>query len=191
MDHEKELLRRAAQGDASAFSELLGAHEQKMYAVCYRMCSNEYDAQDCLQEAMLRAYKALPRFKGESAFATWLYRIAMNTCLDALRRKKSQASTSLDSLLSEGWSPQSNSESPDEHVIRSERNRVLHAAIAELPEEMRAAIVLRDVHEMSYDEIAEILNVNIGTVKSRISRGREKLREKIMTNAELFDKRRV
>ncbi len=191
MDREKELLKRAAQGDTSAFNDLLSAHEQKMYAVCFRMCSNEYDAQDCLQEAMLRAYKALPKFKGESAFSTWLYRIAMNTCLDALRRRKAQANTSLDSLLSEGWSPQSDSESPDEHVIRLERSRILQAAIAELPEEMRSAIVLRDIQEMPYDEIAAILNVNIGTVKSRISRGREKLRKIIMTNAELFDKRRV
>ena len=191
MENENELIERASQGDASAFNELLGAHEQQMYAVCYRMFGNQPDAQDGLQEAMLRVFKALPTFKGQSAFSTWLYRITMNACLDELRKRKNRTSTSLDGLISDGWSPKSDMESPDEHVIRTERARVLHAAIQELPEEMRSAIVLRDLRGLAYEEIADMLNVSIGTVKSRISRGREKLREKIMTNAELFDKHRV
>ena len=191
MEDENLLIQHAVQGDSSAFNELLGAHESQMYAICYRMCGNYNDAQDCLQEAMLRVYKALPTFKSQSSFSTWLYRIAMNACLDELRRKKNRPNTSLDALVGEGWSPKSDMETPDEHVIRKERTRVLHAAIQELPEEMRSAIVLRDIQGFSYEEIADMLNVSIGTIKSRISRGREKLREKIMTNAELFGKKRV
>lgn len=191
MENEGQLIQRAAAGDASAFNELLGAHEKQMYVVCYRMCGNYNDAQDCLQEAMLRVFRALPGFKSQSSFSTWLYRITMNACLDELRRRKTRRNASLDGLLEEGWSPKSESEAPDDQVVRSERAKALHAAIAELPEEMRSAIVLRDIRGFSYEEIADMLNMNIGTIKSRISRGREKLREKIMTNAELFDKHRV
>lgn len=115
----------------------------------------------------------------------------MNACLDELRKRKNRPNASLDGLLEEGWSPKAETEAPDEQVIRTERAKALHTAIAELPEEMRSAIVLRDIRGFAYEEIADMLNVNIGTVKSRISRGREKLREKIMTNAELFDKRGV
>ena len=191
MENESQLIQRAAVGDASAFNELLGAHEKQMYVVCYRMCGNYNDAQDCLQEAMLRVFRALPGFKSQSSFSTWLYRITMNACLDELRRRKTRPNASLDGLLEVGWSPKSESEAPDDQVIRSERAKALHAAIAELPEEMRSAIVLRDIRGFAYEEIADMLNVNIGTIKSRISRGREKLREKIMTNAELFDKHGV
>ena len=185
---ENRLIQRAARGDAEAFNVLLGAHERRMYAVALRMCGNAEDAQDCLQEAMLRVFRSIGGFKAQSSFSTWVYRITMNTCLDELRRRKSRPSASLDGLLDAGWSPVDEGESPEGHALRNESRRNLEACIQELPEDMRAALVLRDVHGYAYDEIADALGVNVGTVKSRISRAREKLREKISSRPELFDR---
>lgn len=186
--NEEKLIGRAAKGDASAFNELLGLHEKKMYAVCLRMCVNQEDAQDCLQEAMLRIYRSISGFKGQSSFSTWIYRVTMNTCLDELRKKKNKQTTSLDSLLDTGWSPSDDYDTPEHHAIEGERRKAIRSAISELPEDMRSAVVLRDIEGFSYDEISVILGINVGTIKSRISRGREKLREKIRKRPELFDR---
>ena len=185
--NEQDMLERAARGDAAAFNQLMEQHERRMYAVALRMCGNREDAQDCLQEAMLRVYRAIGGFKGQSSFSTWVYRITMNTCLDELRRKKNRQNTSLDNLRDMGWSPADETNAPEKQAMRSELRRNLNRAIRELPEEMRAAVVLRDIQGFSYDEIARMLEINVGTIKSRISRGREKLREKMKENAELFD----
>ena len=188
---ERKLIERASGGDPAAFNRLMELHERRMYALALRMCSNREDAQDCLQEAMLRVYRAIGGFKGQSSFSTWVYRITMNTCLDELRRKKNKQNTSLDNLLDQGWAPSDGENVPEKQAMISETRRQLSAAIQELPEDMRAAVVLRDVHGLAYDEIADTLNTNVGTIKSRISRGREKLREKLSKNRELFDIRGV
>ena len=188
---EERLVESAIGGDAYAFEQLMGKHEARMYAVALRMCGNREDAQDSLQDAMLRIYKALGSFKGQSSFATWAYRITMNTCLDNLRRKKVRQAQSLDALLDIGWSPADEDASPEQHADNAERRRALSRAIQLLPEDMRSAVVLRDVQGYSYEEIAEILEANVGTVKSRISRGREKLRNVLSAQAELFGRRRV
>ncbi len=185
---EARLIELASQGDAGAFNSLMGMHERRMYAVALRMCGNAEDAQDCLQEAMLRMYRAISGFKGQSSFSTWLYRITMNTCLDELRKRKNRPGTSLDGLVDAGWSPVDAGETPERHALRREVRQALQAMIAELPEDMRAAVVLRDIQGYAYDEIAEMLDTNVGTIKSRISRGRERLREKISGRSELFDK---
>lgn len=184
---ERKLIERASGGDAAAFNRLLEAHERRMYAVALRMCGNREDAQDCLQEAMLRVYRAMGSFKGQSSFSTWVYRITMNTCLDELRKKKNKQATSLDSLLDTGWSPSDDSSAPEKHAVQNEVRKCLHDAIRELPEDMRSAVVLRDIHGLSYEEIAQSLDINVGTIKSRISRGRGKLREKLKGFSELFD----
>jgi len=183
---ESTLIRRASDGDAAAFDALMTMHERRMYAVALRMCGNPEDAQDCLQEAMLRIFRAISGFKAQSSFSTWVYRITMNACLDELRRRKSRPVSSLDGMVEMGWSPADDGESPEEHALRGERGRALMAYIAELPEEMRSAIVLRDIQGHSYEEIAMILDANVGTIKSRISRGREKLRKRIQAAPELF-----
>ena len=184
---EKDLIARAADGDASAFNQLMEMHERRMYAVALRMCANREDAQDCLQEAMLRVFRAIGSFKGQSTFSTWLYRITMNTCLDELRRKKNKQSSSLDNLLDQGWAPTDTGTSPEKHAMMRELRGHLAKSIQELPEDMRAAIVLRDIQGFAYDEIASMLDTNVGTIKSRISRGREKLREILSKKPELFD----
>ena len=184
---EKKLIERASGGDPSAFNRLMAQHENRMYAVALRMCANREDAQDCLQEAMLRVYRAIGSFKGQSTFSTWVYRITMNTCLDELRRKKNRQNTSLDNLVDMGWSPTDGGAGPEKQALMREMREKMHGAIRELPDDMRAAVVLRDIQGFSYDEIAQMLEINAGTIKSRISRGREKLREKLKEYSELFD----
>lgn len=184
---EKKLIERASGGDPSAFNRLMAQHENRMYAVALRMCANREDAQDCLQEAMLRVYRAIGSFKGQSTFSTWVYRITMNTCLDELRRKKNRQNTSLDNLVDMGWSPTDGGAGPEKQALMREMREKMHGAIRELPDDMRAAVVLRDIQGFSYDEIAQMLEINVGTIKSRISRGREKLREKLKEYSELFD----
>lgn len=183
---DDRLVELALDGDSRAFEILMEKHESKMYAVALRMCKNREDAQDCLQDAMLRIYKALPTFKGQSSFSTWAYRITMNTCLDDLRRKKVRQAQSLDQMLDVGWAPVDENNTAERHLENNELKRNLSRAIQSLPEEMRAAVVLRDIQGFSYEEIANVLSTNVGTVKSRISRGREKLREILSRNQELF-----
>ena len=112
----------------------------------------------------------------------------MNTCLDELRRRKNRPNTSLDGLYDAGWAPVDPGQTPEKSAMLGDMRRQLQAYIHELPEDMRAAVVLRDVEGYSYDEIARMLDANVGTIKSRISRGREKLREKIASKPELFDR---
>lgn len=188
---ERELIHRAGRGDAYAFEQLMAAHENKMYAVALRMCGNREDAQDCLQEAMIRVYRAISGFKGQSSFSTWVYRITMNSCLDELRRRKSRTATSLDAMLENGFMPSDESDTPEQSSLRAEQRRAMEKAIANLPEDMRSAIVLRDIQGCSYDEIARVLDTNVGTIKSRISRGREKLRSVLMEQPELFGRHPV
>ena len=185
---ERALIKRASRGDADAFEQLLSGQETRMYAVALRMCGNREDAQDCVQEAMIRVYRALNSFKGQSSFSTWVYRVTMNSCLDELRKRKSRAATSLDAMIDNGFAPSDDEHTPERRALQSEQKRVLEKAIAALPEDMRAAIVLRDIQGCSYDEIATILDTNVGTIKSRISRGREKLRGVLSGKTELFER---
>ncbi|MCQ2436795.1 MAG: sigma-70 family RNA polymerase sigma factor [Clostridia bacterium] len=187
--NEEKLIKRAVRGDSSAFSVLMAAHERQMYGVCLRMFGerNVADAQDGLQEAMIRVWRAIGRFEGKSAFSTWVYRITVNACLDELRRRKSRPATSMDQLVDDGWTPKDTSAGPEQKAIQSEKSRALKQAVNELPEDMRAVIMMRDIDGYSYEEIADVLGINVGTVKSRISRARGKLRQAIMKNRELFD----
>ena len=191
MQGDELLLRRACKGDVQAFEELMQSHESRIYAIALRMMGNREDAQDCAQEAMVRIYRAMGSFKGQSALATWIYRITMNPCLADLRRRKARKVTSLDSLVDNGWSPTDTGDTPEEHGLRVEKQNALNQAIQSLPDDMRAAIILRDVKGYSYDEIASILDANVGTIKSRISRGREKLREILSKQSELFGRTAV
>lgn len=188
---ENKLIERATSGDPAAFNRLMEMHEKRMYAVALRMFGNREDAQDSLQEAMLRVYRSIGGFKGQSSFGTWVYRITMNTCLDEIRRKKNKQSASLDNMLDQGWAPTDEGASPEKRVMQQEMLKSIAQSIQELPEDMRSAIIMRDVHGYSYEEIADTLNVNVGTIKSRISRGREKLREKLSNFSELFGAGRV
>ncbi len=191
MQQEALLLRRAQNGDAHAFDELVGPHEKRVYALCLRMLGDREDALDCAQEAMLRIWRALSSYRRQASFSTWVYRIATNTCLDFLRKKKVRPSVSLDALTDAGFSPADDSARPDLHAEGLAQRQALSEGIASLPPEMRAALVLRDVQGFSYEEVSAILDAPLGTVKSRINRAREKLRSILFQDAELFGQAHV
>ena len=191
MQQDALLLRRAQNGDAQAFDELMTVHEKRIYALCLRMTGNREDALDCAQEAMLRIWRALGSYRKQASFSTWVYRVATNTCLDYLRKKKTRPSVSLDAMEDDGFSPSDASGDPVQQSEAAARKRTLAAGIASLPPDMRAALVLRDVQGFSYEEVSDILDTPLGTVKSRINRAREKLRSILFQNAELFGDARV
>ncbi len=161
--------------------ELLRRHYDRVHAVCRRIAGGTRDADDAAQEAMIRVVRNLDRFDGRSAFGTWVYRIATNTALDELRKRKRRPQ--LRSVGDDDFGEQHQVEPVDQiahRVIDSVADRItIDAALAELPEEFRAAVVLRDVGDLDYAEIAQVLDLPIGTVKSRIARGRRQLIEKL------------
>ncbi len=184
---DEALIQRVLDGDVLAFEELVERYQQKVFNIAYRMSGNHEDALDLSQESFLRAYRALPRFKGQSAFSTWLFRIVNNTCIDALRKRKRQPlvvlSTDSSIETEEGEYqiefPAPESETPEEQALRGELHEQVQLALSRLSEEHRLALVLRDIEGYSYEEIAEMLDINIGTVKSRINRARLAMREEI------------
>lgn len=186
MQEDALLIRRAQKGDAQAFETLVAPYEKKIYALCLRMLGNREDALDCAQEAMLRIWRAMGTYKKQASFSTWSYRIATNTCLDLLRRKKVRPSISLDGLAEAGYLPADSQTGPEAMAESSARKQALERGIASLPEDLRAAIVLRDIQGFSYEEVAEVLRTPLGTVKSRINRAREKLRKLLYPDGELF-----
>lgn len=189
---ERDLIAMAATGDSQAFERLIAPYEKRLYALCLRICANREDALDCAQEVMLRIWRSIPKYRFQASLSTWCYRIATNTCLDLLRKQKFRPSVSLDALTEDGFAPANETEDKSDPQAYSEadaRKRALEEGIASLPPDMRAALVLRDIQGFSYEEIADILTLPIGTVKSRINRSREKLRQSIMEksgNLELF-----
>ena len=191
MEFDMLNLKRAVRGDERAFEALIEPYADATYRLCLRMMGNEQDAADMAQEAFLRAWRSLSSYKGQSRFSTWLYRVTSNVCLDELRRGKRRKASSLDERIDAGWAPVDDMDTPEHHAMRTEQRRALERAIHELPEDMRSAVVLRDIQGCSYDEIADILGANVGTIKSRISRARARLREILSAQMELFDRTSV
>lgn len=180
-----ELVRGAAKGDEAAFGELVRLHEKKVYNLALRMCGNPEDAADAAQEAFLSAWKGLPAFRGEAGFSTWLYRLTCNASIDLLRRSKHQrGEVSLDGAEA-GLDAADPAPSPQERAERTELRRAVERAMAQLGDSHRQALVLREMQELSYEEIAAVLEVDLGTVKSRISRARGALRKILVKNGNL------
>lgn len=182
---EKDLIRKAKQGDMHAFEELILKHEKIVYNVALRMMNHGEDAKDISQEVFLKAYRSLSNFDERSAFSTWLYRITHNTCIDEMRKRKGKQSYSLEEELeNEEGSMQrqiaDEGDTPEESLLREEQKSEILQALDNLSAEHKAAIILRDVKGLSYEEIAEILELSLGTVKSRISRGRNQLKKEIL-----------
>lgn len=178
---DSQLVSRAQQGDPAAFETLVVRYQDRVYNTCYRMCHNHADALDLTQSAFLRALEALPRFQVQATFFTWIYRIAMNLALSHRRAKRRKPVLSLHSAADGGPVREPAAEptdsDPSKRAWRAELQQQLEAALQRLDDEFRAAVVLRDVEELEYAAIAEILDVAVGTVKSRIHRGRMMLRE--------------
>lgn len=176
MDIDMLNLRRAVRGDERAFETLIGPYLDTTYRLCLRMMGNEQDAADMAQEALVRAWRALGSYKGQSRFSTWLYRVTCNVCLDELRKRKNLRTQSLQELQEEGVELVDPGQTPEMAAERAQTRKELSEAIGKLSQEHRAALVLRDVHGLPYEEIAQILDVNLNTVKSRIGRARAALR---------------
>ena len=170
---ESSLIAAAKGGDASAFETLMGAYEQRVYALCLRMMGNPHDGEDVAQEAMLRIWQRLAQFRGDSAFSTWVYRVTASCCTDALRRRSPQSS--LEALQEEGFDARDDAPTPQERQEARETQRAIAAALSDVPADMRSVFLLRDVHGLSVEDTARALGISGGTVKSRLSRAREKL----------------
>jgi len=169
---ERTLIARSRAGDLEAYDHVVGIYQDRVYQVAYRITGNREDAWDAAQEALLRAYQGLRSFRGDAGFGTWLYRIAVNAALDIVRRRPPRADD-LDPL----WAA---ADDPAAEAARRDVQRRIHQAIAALPPGQRAAIVLRDIQGLSYEEIARIQQVPLGTVRSRLARARETLRGRLV-----------
>lgn len=178
---------RARDGDLDSFNELVRRYQRSVFGLCLRMLSSAAAAEDAAQEAMLSAWRGLGGYRGGS-FQAWILRIAGNQCRDELRRRKRRPSDSLDGLIEEAGDavvPPSADRSPEQQTLDSETGRVIEAALARLPDDQRQAVVLCDVQGLTYDEIAGAMGSSVGTVKSRISRGRARLRDILLAEGEL------
>ena len=185
-----QLAKRAKTGDMQAFEELVLAHEEFVYRIVYRIVGNEQDAWDVSQETFLRVYQNLDRFDGRAAFSTWLYRIAHNAAIDLTRRRKNVRELPLDGMAGEEEEPAIQhvdpAPSPEEEALNQELRQKLAQAVQNLPEDYRWAVILRDWESLSYQEIADQLGLPLGTVKSRVSRGRLWLRNALWEEREPF-----
>ena len=178
MNHEELLLQRAKDGDQAAFGELVTLYEKKVYALTLRMCKHPEDAAEAAQEAFLAAWQGLKFFRGEASFSTWLYRLASNACVDLLRRESRHRTAAGPSLDDEGVYLDVADSAPSPHAIAesNELKQQIEEGLRALSPEHREVLILREIHQLSYDEIAQALSLDSGTVKSRISRGRKQLR---------------
>ena len=186
---ELQVIKEAQKGSVSAFNKLVMTYQGTAYNVAYRVIGNSEAAADACQDAFLKAYKALNQYKGGS-FKSWLMRIVTNTCYDQIRYKSRRPATSLDDLSENpdehNTKLVNGSERPEEQVLRGELGNLLQAGITQLPEDQRIVLVLSDVQGFSYQEIAEIVDQPLGTVKSRLSRGRRRLRDFLREQQELL-----
>lgn len=178
MNHEELLLQRAKDGDQAAFGELVTLYEKKVYALTLRMCKHPEDAAEASQEAFLAAWQGLKFFRGDASFSTWLYRLASNACVDLLRRESRHRTAAGPSLNDEEVYLDVADSAPSPHAIAesNELKQQIEEGLRALSPEHREVLVLREIHQLSYDEIAQTLSLDSGTVKSRISRGRKQLR---------------
>lgn len=183
--NEQELISRSRNGDIESFNVLVERYQGLVFNVSFRMLGNAGDAEDASQETFLAAYRAIPGFRGGS-FKGWILRIAANECHDRLRALKRARNTSLDNLLEQAgdFFQDKDSESPDEYVQRKELGAFLLRGLGCLPEDQRLAVVLCDVQGLTYEEISEVTRSSLGTVKSRLSRGRARLRGYLLQNKE-------
>jgi RNA polymerase sigma-70 factor (ECF subfamily) len=170
--NDNDLIERFKKGDPSAFEAILLRHQDRIYNLCRYMLQDPRNAQDAAQDAFLKAYRALKDFRPESSFYTWLYRIAVTTCLDY--RRKSRREVFRTEPLTEDLP--SAERSPHQLYESRKITESIQIALQKLPVKLRAAIVLREIENLSYEEIADVLHTSVGTVKSRISRAREELR---------------
>ncbi len=185
---ETQFIERLKRGDAAAFDQLVADRSGEIYGLLYRLTESAEEARDLTQETFLRAFQNIGRFRGDADLRTWIYRIAINQARNRWRwwrRRRRDATISLDSLEGQNGRPLTatlravNTADPEQEALARERERRLRSALHSLGSSYREAVILRDIEGFSYEEIAETLEISVGTVKSRISRGREELRRKL------------
>lgn len=182
---KKQLLSRAKNGDMAAFEQLILEHEKIVYNVALRMMNHREDADDIAQEVFIKAFRSIGNFDERATFSTWIYRITVNTCIDEMRKRKGKQNFSLDSEIEdeEGSFKQQiadKGETPEESLLRQEGQSEIVEALRTLSEDHKMVVILRDVQGLSYDEVAEATGTSLGTVKSRLSRGRNQLKAEIL-----------
>lgn len=191
-DEEQRLIAAARQGEIEAFNQLVQLYQTRVYNLCYRMLGDGDAAADAAQDTFISAFRNLRGFRG-GVFRSWILRIATNTCYDVLRARKRRPATSLDAAFAGDDEQRSfdlpdSGETPDEFVLRRELGATIQQGLAALPADQRVVVILCDVQGLAYDEIAQITGTNLGTVKSRLSRGRSRLRD-ILKAGELLPAR--
>lgn len=184
---EHECIARSQGGDVEAFNQLVEQYQRLVYNLALRMMGNAETAEDATQDAFLSAYRAIGKFKGGS-FKAWILRIAANSCHDKMRMARRARVVSLDDLLQESgdFMPDNNIESPEDYALRRELGRFLNEGLTHLPEDQRLVIILCDIQGLSYEEICQATGSSLGTVKSRLNRGRARLRDFLLRNRELL-----
>jgi RNA polymerase sigma-70 factor (ECF subfamily) len=186
---EAQFIERLKRGDAAAFEILVKERSGEIYGLLYRLTENGEEARDLTQETFLRAFQSIVHFRGESDLRTWIYRIAINQARNRWRwwrRRRRDVTVSLDATDANGGRPTlvatlkcDTAQSPEQNTLAHEREQVLHKALSGLRRVYREAVVLRDIEGLTYEEIATALDISVGTVKSRLARGRQELRRKL------------
>jgi len=185
---DEELVARSQGGDIESFNQLIIRWERPIYALAYRVIGREEDARDVCQDTFLRAYRALPGFKGQAKFSSWLYRIALNLCRDWIRRQRrapvSQMPEDVDAIeLAADTGP---TESIEDLVARRELSAIVEQAMTQLSEEQRTAIILKEYHGMTFQEIADLQGCPLSTVKTRLYQGLAQLRRHLEQNGQML-----
>ncbi len=187
---EKEIIRLCKEGDRDAFNELFEKYENRVINIAYGMLSDRDDACDAAQEVFIKVYRNISLFRENSLLSTWIYRITSNVCNDILRKRQRSANTiSINAALDDDGRTKELPDSaplPEEFAEHNEAQRAVRKAISELSDEYREIITLCDIEDMSYDDIANVLNCPVGTVKSRLNRARKSLRKILSDSRELF-----
>jgi len=184
---DEELVARSQRGDVDSFNQLILRWERPIYALAYRVIGREEEARDVCQEAFLRAFRALPGFKGQAKFSSWLYRITLNLCRDWLRRQRRAPVSQMpeDTDVLEMAAARGPVESIEDLVARRELSAVVEEAMALLPDEQRTAIILKEYHGMTFQEIADLQGCPLSTVKTRLYQGLSVLRRQLERNGQL------
>jgi RNA polymerase sigma-70 factor (ECF subfamily) len=184
-ESDHQLIEATKQGDEAAFAEIVNRYRNPLTNYLFRMLNDYEEAVDLAQETFVRVYFAIERYHTDYAFSTYIYRIATNLAISEIRKKRRRKLLSLTSFFqgeegeTQEFHPPDEKSLPDENLIETERNKTIEKAIATLPDKYRAPIILREIQELSYEEIAQILGLGLGTTKSRISRARALLRDKL------------
>ncbi len=175
---ERELILRCQEKDAAAMGTLVVKYQHWVYNIAYGILGHHEDAQDAAQDAFLSVWKNINKFQFRSQFSTWLYRIVTNKCLNVIDQRKRRKTDPMEIDDSQPWVPL-NTVTPEQEALRSEQSEILHSALSRLKESYRTILILRELRELSYEEIAEVLNCTLGRVKSRLHEARKALRAEL------------